>query len=591
MGIYNALFTGASGLSAFGESVRVIGDNISNVNSLGFKAQDVQFSNVLAQTIGVTQANIALQVGGGVKIGQIAQDNRQGSVQNTTSATDMAINGNGMFTVKDPASGQVSYTRAGSFILDKSSNLIDGQGNIVQGWATDTSGVATGNVTNIALANSASQAQPTKTIVAGVTIDATAQVLPTTTAFDPADPNSFHYKTQVNAYDALGTAHPVNLYYRKTADNTWSWQAGVSSLDLVGKQTATDTGEQLIVGPNAYNIANKVVPLNTASAGANISSSAVFDAAVTINGTSIPAGTTVGTIMGSGVIADANGIVSAAAVNVTKGNVVLPAPVTTFAAPHTIPSQLPVGSTIAGGTAFSQDVTLNGTLIPAGTIVGVAGGAATTVTSFSSASQNLLVNAGSVGIQDNQLMFGSAGELTMETGSSITFPWATATPGSVVMDFGNATSIDAQNNPGTGLNGTVQMGGAFATRQMTADGFSSGFLDKLETDSTGRVFGVFTNGQRRSLYQVALAKFPNDSVLNKVGNNLLQETIASGSPVLEKPGNGGMGTITPYGLEQSNVDLASQFVKLIVVQRGYEANSKTILTTDQMLSSLMQLKR
>ncbi|MDQ6980307.1 MAG: flagellar basal body rod C-terminal domain-containing protein, partial [Ghiorsea sp.] len=70
-----------------------------------------------------------------------------------------------------------------------------------------------------------------------------------------------------------------------------------------------------------------------------------------------------------------------------------------------------------------------------------------------------------------------------------------------------------------------------------------------------------------------------------------QETIASGSPILEKPGNGGMGSITPYGLEQSNVDLAGEFVKLIVVQRGYEANSKTISTTDQMLSSLMQLKR
>jgi len=72
---------------------------------------------------------------------------------------------------------------------------------------------------------------------------------------------------------------------------------------------------------------------------------------------------------------------------------------------------------------------------------------------------------------------------------------------------------------------------------------------------------------------------------------LLQETIASGSPVLGLPGAGGMGTISPFALEQSNVDLAAEFVKLIIVQRGYEANSKTILTTDQMLSSLMQIKR
>jgi len=144
---------------------------------------------------------------------------------------------------------------------------------------------------------------------------------------------------------------------------------------------------------------------------------------------------------------------------------------------------------------------------------------------------------------------------------------------------------------GDGLNGTVQMAGAFATRQVSTDGFAAGFLDKLETDSSGTVFGSFTNGQRRPLFQVALAKFPNDSVLNHVGGNVMQQTIQSGTPVLETPGNAGMGTITPYGLEQSNVDLAAEFVKLIVVQRGYEANSKTILTTDQMLSSLMQLKR
>jgi len=79
--------------------------------------------------------------------------------------------------------------------------------------------------------------------------------------------------------------------------------------------------------------------------------------------------------------------------------------------------------------------------------------------------------------------------------------------------------------------------------------------------------------------------------LSKLGNNMMGATIASGTPVLEKPSNGGMGSIAPFALEQSNVDLGNEFVKLIIIQRGYEANSKTILTTDQMLSSLMTLKR
>ncbi|MES0372107.1 MAG: flagellar hook-basal body complex protein, partial [Mariprofundaceae bacterium] len=138
MGIYNALFTGSSGLSAFGEAVRVIGDNIANVNSLGFKSQSVVFSDVLSQTVGVTRSNIANQVGNGVRIGQITKNNAQGSIENTTSPTDMAINGRGMFALRNTASNETFYTRAGAFFLDKDSNLIDGQGFVVQGWATDT---------------------------------------------------------------------------------------------------------------------------------------------------------------------------------------------------------------------------------------------------------------------------------------------------------------------------------------------------------------------------------------------------------------------------------------------------------------------
>ncbi|MDQ6966502.1 MAG: flagellar hook-basal body complex protein, partial [Mariprofundaceae bacterium] len=167
MGIYNALFTGASGLSSFGEAVRVIGDNIANVNSLGFKSQNVVFSDVLSQTVGVTRSNIANQVGNGVRIGAITRDSQQGSVQSTTNPTDMAINGNGLFAMRDPASSELSYTRAGAFILDKDSNLIDGQGNIVQGWATDAvTEEAIGKVTDVAFSNLAAQAKATSTVTA-----------------------------------------------------------------------------------------------------------------------------------------------------------------------------------------------------------------------------------------------------------------------------------------------------------------------------------------------------------------------------------------------------------------------------------------
>jgi len=458
MGIYNALFIGASGLSSFGEAVRVVGDNIANVNSLGFKSQNINFSDLLSQTVGVSRSNIANQVGNGVRIGSITRDQQQGSLQNTTSPTDMAINGNGLFALRDPASNQLAYTRAGAFILSKDFNLIDGQGNIVQGFAIDdVSGNPVGNVTDVQFANLAAQAKATNKVLASLTLDSSAAVLPTGTTFDPTNPSTFHYKAEVNVFDALGQTHTVSMNFTKMGQDT---------------------------------------------AGNN-----VWDFRVTVDGADVSGGTP-GTATEIGV---------------------------------------PTASTVAGGV-----VTATGS---------------------------------------QSLVFGPAGELVSEASPPITFNWRNATPSTIALDFGNATTVDAQGITGTGLNGSVQMAGSFVTRQMTRDGFAAGFLDKLETDSAGKIFGVFTNGQRRALYQVALAKFPNDAVLGHIGSNLLQESIASGSPVLSLAGSGGMGTISPFALEQSNVDLAAEFVKLIVIQRGYEANSKTILTTDQMLSSLMQLKR
>jgi len=463
MGIYNALFTGASGLTAFGEGVRVIGDNIANVNTLGFKSQNVSFSDVLGQTVNVTRSNIANQVGNGVRIGAITRDQSQGSVQSTTNATDMAINGTGMFVLKDPASGQTQYTRAGSFFLDKESNLINGQGFQVQGWALDSNGNAIGSVGAITASNLAASAQATTAVDVGANLDATTTNFdPALTPFDPTNPATYSYKSDVTVFDSLGSVHNISLYFVKTGTDAsgnavWDWHATVDGGELTGGTAGT--------------------PTEITAAGI---------------GASTP-------------------------------------------------------STVAGG------ITTPGT---------------------------------------QSLVFDPAdGALITEISPTITIPWLSASAGGISFNFGSATTTDAQAVVGTGKDGTLQLAGSFATRFMTADGFASGFLDHLETDSTGRIHGVFTNGQRRPLFQVALAKFPNEGVLSKLGNNMLAETIASGTPVLEKPGNAGMGSITPFALEQSNVDLANEFVKLIVIQRGYEANSKTILTTDQMLSALMTLKR
>ncbi len=556
MGIYNALFTGASGLTAFGEGVRVIGDNIANVNTLGFKTQNVSFSDVLGQTVNVTRSNIANQVGNGVRIGAITRDQSQGSVQSTTNATDMAINGTGLFVLKDPASGQLQYTRAGSFFLDKANNLINGQGLEVQGWALDTSGSAVGSVTSVTVSNLAATAQATANARIGISLDATAPTFdPNVTMFNPADQTTFNYKSDVTVYDALGTKHNVSLYFVHVGNDSggnavWDWHASVDG----GEVTGGTAGTPIQIGANIFNVAN-----------------------ATLSGTSLPANT----VVAGGTKLDKTVTIAIGALKDGAGNA------------NTKAITWTAGQTLQQAIAGTANETLSSTANPYHLASAVTITSGTKVAAGEIDTSPSVVSGGTVSTTGAQsLVFNPAnGALVTEKSPGIAFPWSNSSPGSISFNFGSATTTDAQGNPGTGTDGTVQLAGAFATRFMTTDGFSSGFLDHLETDSTGRISGVFTNGQRRPLFQVALAKFPNEAVLRKLGNNMLGETLASGTPVLEKPGNAGMGTISPFALEQSNVDLANEFVKLIVIQRGYEANSKTILTTDQMLSALMTLKR
>ena len=110
-------------------------------------------------------------------------------------------------------------------------------------------------------------------------------------------------------------------------------------------------------------------------------------------------------------------------------------------------------------------------------------------------------------------------------------------------------------------------------------------------DVEGLITGVYSNGQVLPLYRIALAKFQSVQGLHKEGGNLYRETRQSGPATTSLPGTNGLGNIAPNSLEQSNVDIANEFVKMITTQRGFQANSKIITVTDQMLAELINLKR
>jgi len=144
---------------------------------------------------------------------------------------------------------------------------------------------------------------------------------------------------------------------------------------------------------------------------------------------------------------------------------------------------------------------------------------------------------------------------------------------------------------GTGVDGLTSFAAPSAASFISQDGFSSGELSRISIDAKGQVVGGFTNGDTRVLGQVAMATFGAPDQLMRVGGSLFQAMPASGPANVGAPSTADRGSIVAGALEQSNVDLASEFIRMIAAQRGFQANSKTLTTADSLLNELVQLKR
>lgn len=186
-----------------------------------------------------------------------------------------------------------------------------------------------------------------------------------------------------------------------------------------------------------------------------------------------------------------------------------------------------------------------------------------------------------------QLSFDTDGSLTSSTttSSSFSFP-GTTSPQTITFDFGVGTA-----GGGTGFEGITQLAQESTTNALTQDGFGGGTVAGIHVEQDGTITGTFSNGEHRALGQVAVARFASDDGLARSGQNLWQETTASGEPLIGAAGSGGRGAVVSGALESSNVDLGQEFVDLIAFQRGFSANSKVISTADEMYQELVSLKR
>ncbi len=219
---------GLSGLYAANKSLNVTGNNIANVATVGFKASRAEFADQYAQSIrGTTGAN---NVGSGVYAAAVTQQFSQGALTTGTGRDlDLAIQGNGFFMVSN--NGEKLYTRAGNFHTDSQGNVIDNNGNNLQGYGVDGKGnVISGALTNLRVDTSNMPPTATSKITIASNLDSSKPI--NTNAFDPADVTSYTSTYSTNIYDSQGNAHTLDQYFTKTGTNTWTMHSLIDGRNI-----------------------------------------------------------------------------------------------------------------------------------------------------------------------------------------------------------------------------------------------------------------------------------------------------------------------------------------------------------------------
>lgn len=219
MSILRTLNTGATGLSANGEALGVVSDNIANANTIGFKRSRANFQDMVASA-GKSELN---QVGAGSRLGKVEAMWKQGTLLSTEQATDLALSGDGFFVVNGTQSGVSGnfYTRAGQFHLDKDGFVVNGDNLKLQGYAADERGNVLGTVSDLRIGPTALPATRTANVKLGVNLSANNDPPP---AWDISTPSTTsNFSSTMTVYDSIGNGHQVTTYFRKSEADPKEW--------------------------------------------------------------------------------------------------------------------------------------------------------------------------------------------------------------------------------------------------------------------------------------------------------------------------------------------------------------------------------
>ncbi len=244
---------GLSGLNAASKQLEVIGNNVSNANTVGFKQSRAEFADVFANSI---TGGGGSQIGIGTNLATVAQQFTQGNITSTNNSLDIAINGNGFFRMS--SNGAVTYTRNGQFQLDKFGYIVDSASKRLTGYAADTNGnILSGAAVDLQINTADIQPVATTEIEGTINLDSRNNPMPALPAFDPADPTTYNNSTAVTVYDSLGNSHTLQNFFRKTAANTWDIFTTVDGAKVpasgaaIAQMTFTGTGVSPTITPTA----------------------------------------------------------------------------------------------------------------------------------------------------------------------------------------------------------------------------------------------------------------------------------------------------------------------------------------------------
>lgn len=545
MSLLNSMFAGVSGLRNHQTMLDLIGNNIANVNSIGFKGSRVTFSDTFNQFVrygtnpsDTTGGTNTYQVGLGMKVSSIDRDWSQGTFETSGIVTDLALQGGGLFVLE--SNGQTFFSRAGAFSFDAAGKLVNSDGAVVQGKVATADGIIPpGNHLEDVLIdpNLKLPAVATQQTTWGGNLSSSSTITRSEVYAQSGNINSaMAVGDTVEEYNTIyndnGDEYTLTVVYEKTAADTYDM-----TYDLTDSE-----GTSIFAAPPAAieMIFDATTGALTTMDGAAPAAISIEDSVLSINFDFDPSEVTQ---------TDGARTLSSSVDNNREANIV------------------------------------TGTL----TVFDSLGNSHTLSLRFTKTSDNEW-NWGASVPSESGTLTNNSGTISFNTDGSI----KSISPNPPVIVFNPESGASQQNitlDFGENFNGISQTSSDSVVSALSQDGSAAATLTDISIDQYGYIVGVFSNGYSRNLAQIMLASFPNLGGLTSVGNNLYTVSANSGNPLIGEAGEETGTTLQSGALEQSNVDLSEEFTRMIVAQRGFQANARTVTVSDTLLQEITNLVR